>query len=516
MHFHYLGETLMTISPRLRLAVIAAALLALFLGAMDALVMSAAMPTIVAELGGLALYSWVYSAYFLARAVSLPIFGKLADLYANRSLFIASIALFIAASVAAGCAFNMPLLIAARVFQGIGAGGIFALVYVVLADVSPPEQRGRTLSFASSVWGIASVLGPSLGGFIVTYFSWRWIFFINIPLGLAAIGVIAVCLVELRPRKEEVSLDVAGVASLTTAILAFLFALLLGGRHHAWLSAPILGLLVLSVASTVVFVAIEQRARDPILSIAFFRRRGFSTGNAAIFLSSFAIFSMFAFAPLYIQGAQGRTPLEVGLAMLALSLGWSLGSIALGQFIDRAGRKATATAGAGGLLAGCALTLTFSPATSTAYLFAVFFLIGIGMGWVSLSTLLVVQSSVDSENLGVATSSNQFARTLGGAVGVGICGSFFAPRFAQLTDALQTSGAMGSLPSGSGEGGSGQLERLLHPEVQAALPEPLQRALQAAVQEGVTDVFWTVTAVAGLCLLLCLLLPAEDKHRGPS
>ena len=274
---------------------------------------------------------------------------------------------------------------------------------------------------------------------------------------------------------------------------------------------PILGLLVLSLVSTVVFVVIEQRARDPILSIAFFRRRGFSTGNAAIFLSSFAIFSMFAFAPLFIQGAQGRSPMEVGLAMLALSLGWSLGSIALGQFIDRAGRKVTATVGAGGLLAGCALTLTFNPATSTAYLFVVFFLIGIGMGWVSLSTLLVVQSSVDQADLGVATSSNQFARTLGGAVGVGICGSFFAPRFAQLTDALQASGSTGNLPGGSDGGGLGQLERLLHPEVQAALPDTLRRAVQTAVQEGVTDVFGTVTAVAGLCLLLCLLMPADAK-----
>ena len=319
----------MTIPPRQRRAVVAAALLALFLGAMDALVMSAAMPTIVAELGGLHLYSWVYSSYFLARAVSLPIFGKLADLYANRGLFIAAIGLFSAASVAAGSTFSMVALIVARVFQGIGAGGIFALVYVVLADVSLPERRGRTLSLASSVWGIASLLGPSLGGFIVSYFSWRWIFFINLPLGLVCIWLIGACLVELRPRRKRVSLDIAGVASLSTAILALLFAFLMGGRDYAWVSAPIIGLLMLSAASIMAFVAIEQRAQDPIISIAFFRIRGFSTGNLAVFLSSFAIFAMFAFAPLFIQGAQGRTPMQVGLAMLSLSLGWSVGSLAL-------------------------------------------------------------------------------------------------------------------------------------------------------------------------------------------
>jgi EmrB/QacA subfamily drug resistance transporter len=508
------GATVMTISPRQRLAVITAALLALFLGAMDALVMSAAMPTIVAELGGLHLYSWVYSSYFLSRAVSLPIFGKLADLYQNRSLFIAAIGLFIASSAAAGCAFNMIALIVARVFQGIGAGGIFALVYVVLADVSPPESRGRTLSLASSVWGIASVLGPTLGGFVVTYFSWRWIFFINLPLGLVAVWVIGAYLVELRTRKDTVALDFAGVASLSTAILAFLFAFLLGGRDYAWISTPVISLLILSATSLAAFIVIEQRAQDPILSIAFFRIRGFSTGNAAVFLSSFAIFAMFAFAPLFIQGAQGRSPMEVGLAMLSLSLGWSLGSIALGQFIDRIGRKGTAVAGAVCLLAGCAVTLSFNPATSTLYLFFTFFLIGIGMGWVALSTLLVVQSCVDPKDLGVATSSNQFARTLGGAVGVGICGSFIATRFARLFEAVRATDLMQHLPARLSEGGLGQVESLLHPEVQAVMPEALRRMVQTAVVEGVAGIFWTVTVVAGLCLLLCLCMPGEEGRGG--
>ena len=501
----------MTISPTRRSAVIAAALVALFLGAMDALVMSAAMPTIVAELGGLHLYSWVYSSYFLARAVSLPIFGKLADLYQNRSLFLSAIGLFIVSSVAAGCAFNMITLIVVRVFQGIGAGGIFALVYVVLSDVSPPQHRGRTLSFASSVWGIASVIGPTLGGFIVTYFSWRWIFFINLPLGLASLWGIGAYLTELRTKKDHVSLDFAGVATLTTAILAFLFAFLLGGRNYAWASPTIIGLLLLSVAGIIIFIAIERRAQDPILSMAFFRIRGFSTGNAAVFLSSFAIFSMFAFAPLFIQGAQGRSPMAVGVAMLSLSLGWSVGSIALGQFIDRIGRKGIAVAGALCLVSGCALTLTFTPDTSISYLFVTFFIIGIGMGWVALSTLMVVQSCVQEKDLGVATSSNQFARTLGGAVGVGVCGSFIATRFSQLFEALHASDLLDQLPVQLNEAGFGQIESLLRPEAQAVMPEALRLMVQTAVVEGVTGIFWTVTAAAGLCLLICLLMPADHR-----
>ena len=501
----------MTIPPKQRMAVIVAALLALFLGAMDALVVSAAMPTIVAELGGLHLYSWVYSSYFLARAVSLPIFGKLADLYKTRNIFLAAIGLFTLSSVAAGFAFNMLSLIIARAFQGIGAGAIFALVYIVLADVSPPQSRGRTLSFASSVWGIASVLGPTLGGFIVSYFSWRWIFFINIPLGLVSLWGIGAYLLDVRPKKDKVSMDFAGVASLSTAVLAFLFAFLLGGRNYAWTSLLIIGLLTLSLVCIIAFIAIEHRAKDPILSIAFFRIRGFSTGNAAVFLSSFAIFSMFAFAPLFIQGAQGRSPMVVGVTMLSLSLGWSLGALVLGQFIDRVGRKGTAVAGALCLMAGCALNLTFTPATSAYSVFFNFFVIGIGMGWVALSTLLVVQSCLDEKDLGVATSSNQFARTLGGAVGVGICGSFIAARFSNLFESVRTSDLMRHLPGRMGEGGIGQIESLLHPEAQAAMPDALRNAVQDGVMGGVVGVFWTVTVAAGFCILLCLLIPGEKK-----
>jgi EmrB/QacA subfamily drug resistance transporter len=501
----------LTISPRQRQAVIIAALLALFLGAMDALVVSAAMPTIVAELGGLHLYSWVYSSYFLARAVSLPIFGKLADLYKNRNLFLSAIGLFTMSSVAAGFAFNMIALIIARAFQGIGAGAIFALVYVVLADISPAQRRGRTLSFASSVWGIASVLGPTLGGFIVSYFSWRWIFFINIPLGLISFWGIGAYLLDVRAKKDKVSVDFAGVASLSTAVLAFLLAFLLGGRNYAWSSSLIIGLLILSLACIIAFLAIERRAKDPIMSIDFFRIGGFRTGNAAVFLSSFVIFSMFAFAPLFIQGVQGRSPMEVGVAMLSLSLGWSLGAFVLGQFVDRIGQKGTAVAGAVCLMSGCAVNLTFTPATSTYYVFFNFLVIGIGMGWVALSTLLVVQSCLDEKDLGVATSSNQFARTLGGAVGVGICGSFIATRFSNLSESVLNSELMRQLPDQLSEAGFNQVESLLTPEAQAMMPDALRTMVQDAVMGGLGGVFWTVTVAAGFCLLLCLFIPRENE-----
>ena len=494
-----------------RILIIAATLLALFLGAMDALVMSAAMPTIVAELGGLHLYSWVYSAYFLSRAVSLPLFGKLADIFKSKTLIIISIGIFILASIGAGLAQSMTMLIFFRTIQGIGAGGNFALVYIILSDISTPEKRGKTLSMGSFIWGLASVLGPSLGGFIVTYFSWRWIFFINLPLGCFSLIGIAAYLKEIRPKKGEVVIDYLGATFLTVTILALLTTFLLGGRTYAWTSPHIMGLIFVFIAAGILFYFTETRAPNPILSIDFFKIRGFSVGNAAVFFSSFVIFAMFAFAPLFIQGAQGKSPMAVGVAMLSLSLGWSLGALAIGQTINRIGKKPAAIAGTFCLIIGSAGTLFFTTETTTVNSFIIFFIAGTGMGFVTLSTLMVVQNSLSTADLGVATSTHQFARTLGGTIGVGISGSLMTwglsnalTRFANATDGPQ-------IPAEIAETVTQNLDSLLRPGLQAELDPQIRLALQEAVSRGTELVFWCALFAAFACLVCCLLLPKEEK-----
>jgi EmrB/QacA subfamily drug resistance transporter len=491
--------------------IIAAALLALFLGALDALVMTAAMPTIVADLGGMELYSWVYSAYFLARAVSLPIFGKLADLFQTKQVFISSILIFMLSSAVAGACFSMPVLIAARIFQGIGAGGIFALVYTILSKVSTPEKRGKVLSVASAVWGIASVVGPTMGGVIVSYFSWRWIFFINIPIGLFSIAGIALFLVEMRLPRVRIHLDLAGAATLSTAILSVLMIFLLGGRNLEWLSLPMAALVILGLVSGIAFFWVEKRASEPILALDFFTVPSFSLGNGAVFLSSFAIFALFAYAPLYIQGALEMLPMQVGLAMLSLSLGWSLGSLFLGQMINRLGKKPAAVTGALVLVAGCAGTFSFSTATTMAHLFTVFFIVGIGMGFISLVTLIIVQSSLASSDLGVATSTHQFARTLGGTVGVGICGGITTNGIFSAVEGLSRSGPAALFPHGFVEKLRRSTEVLFQPEVKATLSNELNAMLQQAVGDAVGTVFLVVTGAALMCTICCLLLPARGR-----
>jgi len=498
------------ISPRSRNYIILASLLALFLGALDALVMSAAMPTIVAELGGLELYSWVYSAYLLARAVALPMFGKMADMFKSRRLYIISICIFLLGSILAGLAQNMMQLILARVLQGIGAGGNFALVYIVLADISSPEKRGKTLSLGSFIWGLASVLGPTFGGFVVTYFSWRWIFFVNVPLGALSLLGIALYLIEVRDKKKGAAIDYWGALTLSTAILGLLIVFLLAGRSYKWLSPQVIGLSILTVVAGIAFFYAEQRAREPILSLGFFGRRGFSVGNGAAFLASFTIFSLFAYSPLFIQGALGKTPMQMSLAMLTLSLGWSVGALGCGQFVNRLGRKPSTILGALCLAASRAVMINFTTATSLTVCSVVLGIAGIGMGFVAMATLLVVQESLDVSDLGVATSSNQFARTLGGTVGVGISGSFVTMSLSNAMASLMNTGLQNLPPSVQIQLKHG-IENIFRPEIQTLLAPEIQQKLQDTVASGITAVFRITFAASLLCLVLSLLIPVNKE-----
>ena len=500
------------ITPRRRILIIAAALLALFLGALDALVMAAAMPTVVADLGGLHLYSWVYSIYLLSRAVSLPIFGKLADILSAKTLYLAAIALFVLGSLAAGFAEGMEFLIACRALQGIGAGGSFALVYVVLTDISSPETRAKTLSLGSFIWGLASVLGPSMGAFIVAQFSWRWIFFINVPLGALSMAGVAFCLIETRKKKKGATIDYAGALSLSIAILGLLTMFLVGGQIHDWASPHVAALGLITLIAGYWFCRIEKRASDPILPLDFFMVRGFSTGNGAVFLSSLTIFALFAFAPLFVQAALGKPPMEVGTAVLALSLGWSIGSLLLGQIVDRIGTRNASISGAVFLTAGCGLTLSFSTATSLSTCFWVFLFVGAGMGFVALGTILVVQNSLSDLDLGVATASNQFSRTLGGTIGVGIGGGLFSAQFDTELEAILKTASSSDWPSAVAAHLQKNAENLFRPEIQALLSADALRTLHDAVARSVLSVFWMVLGASILCLLLCLLLPRDPVH----
>ncbi len=484
--------------------IIWAALLALFLGALDALVMTAAMPTIIAELGGLHLYAWTYTSYFLARAVALPIFGKLSDMYSTRLLFLFAIGLFLAASIAAGCSPSMEFLVVARVFQGIGGGGIFALVYVVLSDVSPPEQRAKTISFASAVWGVSSLVGPTLGGFIVTWFSWRWIFFINIPLGLFSFYGIASYFQEFRQKTTGKTLDLLGALLLSGFILGLLTLIMTGGRELPVSSLPYILIGIATIVSGICFYLVEGRAENPMLDFSFFKNPSYALGNVLVFFASFAIFSLFAYAPILLQGALSQTPLQVGYAMLSLSLGWSIGSLAVGRNMHWIGAKKATLIGTVLVVIGTGLTLLFSRTTTIGECFIAFLIVGLGMGFVSLTTLLVVQDSVEPADLGVATSFHQFSRTMGGTIGVGLCGGIVTDR---LISELTTVGQR--LPENLIGMLKESMANLFQKEFQVMVPDVMQALLQDAVLKGVYLALVIVFVVSLFNLGLSLLLPRK-------
>jgi EmrB/QacA subfamily drug resistance transporter len=506
------GPDGIAITGNARVFLLGAVLLALFLGALDALVVGSAMPTIVADLGGLPLYGWVFSSYMLTRAISLPIFGKLCDLVNSKKLYLIAISIFVISSVLGGAARTMVQLIVFRALQGVGAGGTFALAYIVVADVSAPERRGKMMGLISFVWGVASILGPALGGFMVTYWSWRWIFYINLPLGCAALLGIALYLKETRRKKRGASIDYLGAMTLSVAVLGLLIVFMLGGRNTPWLSTEMGILVSVTIVAACGFYHAEKWAKEPVLALEFFRIRGFSTANASAFFSSFAIFSLSAFAPLYIQGALGKTPAQLGMAMVPLSLSWSIGAMVCGRIVNRQREKALSVWGSIMLAASTALMLTFSTATSLLLCTAALALAGLGMGFVSITTLLVVQNSLGTSDLGVATSSQQFARTLGGTIGIGISGSLVTAHMAAILDSLLHSSVDGGIPAPLAAHLGQSLESLFQPEFQNILSAGVLKSLQEAVGSGVEMVFWSSLAAALLSLLFCCLLPAGAQR----
>jgi MFS family permease len=402
---------------------------------------------------------------------------------------------FLFGSAWAGIAPDMTHLIAARVVQGLGSGGNFALVYIVLTELSEPRLRGKMLSMASVVWGVASVLGPPLGGFIVNFTSWRWIFWMNLPLGALSLAGLHRFLHDTRPRRKQVRIDAAGIVLLVVTVLALLSAFLRAGEGAGWLSNGSLLLFLLSIAAGVGFVRVERRAADPVLPTRFFGVSGFRLGNGASFLSSFAIFSLAAYSPLFIQGVLAMSPAELGVAMVPLSLGWSLGALVCGQQVHRIGRRRAARGGAAFLAVGAALLLVASVRTPPVLFSGFLALAGLGMGFVSIATLLIVQDSLDAQELGVATSSHQFSRTLGGTIGVGVCGALLSARLADLPEAVTKAMAGGAIqPKGAGG-------------LASAMEEPMRQMLA----QGLGAAFWGAATVAGLCLVVCWFLPDPRK-----
>jgi EmrB/QacA subfamily drug resistance transporter len=479
------------------------------LAALDTTVVSTAMPTIIGHLGSLSLYPWVFSAYLLSSTITMPIYGKLADIYGRKRMFALGAIIFLLGSALCGTATSMPLLILYRVLQGVGAGGVQPMTMTIIGDIYSMEERGRIQGLFSSVWSISSIVGPTVGGLMTQYLSWRGIFYMNIPFGIISIILLWKYLDEqLEPRR--VRIDYLGAALLCTGVTALLLAILEGGTAFPWGSLPILSLFGVAVFSTILFLWQESRAPEPMLPPPLFRRRIISVSVLGSVLLGALIVAVPSYLPLYVQGVLGGTALVAGFAVAPLSLLWPAGSYLCGRLVLRVGYRVSALAGAVFSILGIALLIPLGwlPLGTTAQGACILIgigLAGFGMGTISLTYLIAVQNSVPWNQRGVATASSQFARSIGGAVGVSAMGAVLNTRLA--SQLLARGINLGAIADPAQPGHSLTVSSLLRPETRDALSADLVARLVGPLGDALHVVFLIIVAITLAGLLAAWWLP---------
>ncbi|MFG1801661.1 DHA2 family efflux MFS transporter permease subunit [Micromonospora carbonacea] len=487
----------------------------MLLAALDQTIVGTALPTIVGELGGIDHYSWVVTAYLLASTASTPLYGKMADLYGRRPVFLFSIGTFLLGSLLAGLSQDMTQLIVTRGVQGLGAGGLMTLAFTIISDVVSPRERGRYQGLFGAVFGIASVAGPLVGGYFAEA-NWRWIFYLNVPLAILAI-VVCYHVMRLIPfQRREHAIDWLGAALLVAGVSCLLLALSWGGTSYAWGSAVIIGLFAAGAVLGGLFLLQEARVAEPILPLRLFRSRTFALANGAGFVLGLVMFGSIIFIPLYLQIVKGASPTRSGLLMLPMMAGIIVTSILTGRAMTRIGRyKWFPVAGSAVLLAGMLLFTRLAVDTSLWLAFGYLTVIGVGLGLSMQSLILAVQNSVGPRDLGAGTSSATFFRSLGGSFGVAILGAVLSSRLADQL-AARMPAALAQLPPQQRAAvlaGGGNNVSINDPATILALPGPVRAAIQAAFVESLHLVFLTTGLIAVVAVLVTLALPNE-KLRG--
>jgi EmrB/QacA subfamily drug resistance transporter len=502
-------------STRRRWAVTAGVMTGMFLAALEATVIGTAMPTVIAALGGLNHYSWVFSAYLITSTVTVPVWGKLSDLYGRRLFYQIGITIFLLGSVLSGMSGSMTQLIIFRAIQGLGAGALVPLGMTIIGDIFTVEERTRMQAYFSGVWGVASVIGPVLGGFITDQWSWHWVFYLNLPVGLAAALIIGLALKE-PVRTERPSIDYAGAALLMAAITLLMLALVEGGASLSTLLAA--RNLVLFAGAAVLFLSfvwVERRAVDPLIPFQLFRNQVVTVSVVAGFLAGVGMFGAISFVPLFAQGALGATATQAGSLLTPLLLSWVVMSIIGGRLLLRVGFRSTCITGFALMTLGFILLSNFQRETARLWLYLDLILIGAGLGLTMLTLLIAVQQSVARSQLGIATSLNQFSRSIGGAVGVAVMGAVLSAGLtARLGEVAQSGNGVLTVERAAEL--AANPNALIDPQASAALTPAALDALRGAMAAAIHNVFWVGTVLAALALLVSFYLPrAGDGTTGP-
>lgn len=419
----------LTLSLRARLIILSMVLLGLFLAAMDQTIVSTALPRIIAQLNGLSLYSWVFTAYMLASTTVVPIAGKLSDIHGRKRFFLGGILLFLFASACAGLSQSMLQLIIFRGIQGLGAGTIMASAFAMIGDLFAPRERGRYQGLMGASFGLASIIGPLLGGLLTDHLSWRWVFYVNLPLGIIIFPVLWRLLPSFHYDQGKRSVDYLGAITLAAAIVPLLLALVWGGNEFPWSSPVILSLLSAALIMTGVFLVVERRAKEPLIPLTLFQDRVFTVAVLIVFLTGIAMFGSIAFIPLFMQGALGTSATNSGVILMPMTLGLVIGSTLSGQIVSRTGRyRYLSMAGLAIATTGIFLLSQMSVHTSRTEAVTNMMIIGFGLGITMPLFVLATQNALPYQMLGVVTAAIQFFRSVGGTFGIAILGSFLTHR----------------------------------------------------------------------------------------
>lgn len=477
------------------LAVFSGLLVAMLLSSLDQTIFSTALPTIVGELNGVEHQLWVTTAYMLTATIMMPVYGKLGDLLGRKNLFIGAISIFLVGTVVGGSAASMTALIAARAIQGLGGGGLMILSQSIIADVVPARDRGKYMGAMGAVFGLSSIIGPLLGGWFTESLSWRWAFWINVPLGLAAVAAAAIFL-DLPRHRLAVAIDWRGIATMAVATSAIILICAWGGHTYAWDSAQVLGLAALAVVGAIAFVAVERRAEAPIIPLHLFASRNFNLATIAGMIIAIGMFGAISYMPTYFQMVYGYSATEAGLLLISMVSGLMGTALLTGNLASRTGRYKWMTIACAVVAAiGLGLLSTIEVTTSVQVLCAYLFVLGAGIGLGMQIFILIVQNSFPDREVGAATAANNFFREIGATLGAAIVGSIFTSNLTSLlTERMSEAGID---PARSGAAISG-----LTPAVVNALPEQLRTIVTSAYSEALTPVFGHLVPLVLVALVI--------------